>query len=1511
MRISKIEKCCVRNSVYCLLTFFLTPAILTAHAATFTVTNTNDSGGGSLRQAIINALASPPPNEIHFNIPGPGPHTIKVGATLPTITNATSILGNTQPGYAGTPLVTILGPTSSGLDYGIYLLAPGTLVRGLRVTGFTQLDFGAGITMYGGQIAACVLDGNFNGVIAQGGTVGGTSTNDRNIIINNENGIWTVTGSTATVRGNFIGVQADGVTPAGNENGIRTFYTKGLVIEGHPDYPQVISGNQNAGVLLGPNGGYSHFSSDNTIRGNRIGTDITGMIAVPNNIGIHVWGGGGNIIGGTTINHRNIISGNHGAGVLIEGILLGLNIFAYNNQVRGNYIGLAADGVTPLANDLGVDILNSRNNTVGGDVAAEGNRFGRANFYNIRIHATHLFSHGNSVMANIIGITTNNVVIPSAGYSGVEINSSSNNIVGGTTIGQRNYIAGVNAGVSIRDSKSMNNQVKGNNIGVGVNDSTPHGINSYGVHIFNAPKNQIGGVFTNEGNVISAAQWYGVWIERTGSYANVVQGNRIGTDRATTIAVSNRYSGVDISGGAFSNVVGGADANTANVIAGNGGSAVSIRDTNTYGNVVQNNFIGMNRNYLAITNGSYGVEVVQASANLIGSGNYIGNSRSPAAGVRIGGANAIDNVVYGNVVGMDNVGNPHPNYNGIEVVDARNTIVGFSLFAANLVGGNQSDGINVRGSASNTQVRVNFVGVDPSGSSAVPNGGRGIYVDAPYSTVGGIGFGNIVSGNNSSGIWIGSGGTNAIVQGNYVGTDASGSMAIKNNGTGVRVDAPEVLVGGVDVQARNLISGNNGGIEILPTATNAVIQGNYIGVNGSGTAAITNNGTGVRIWAPGALLGGTNVQARNLISGNNGGVDIQSTATNAVIQGNYIGVNGSGTAAITNNGMGVTIRAPGVLLGGSTTNARNIISGNEVNGVEVITGAHGTVVQGNNIGVDVTGMLAISNRQYGIIVNNSDNVIIGGLGAARNVISASRLTGLVVSGTSSNTFIAGNYIGTSANGLLRIGNGTAGIGVDADYTTIGVAFAGLGNVISGNGAGGIEVNTGRNVRIVNNFIGLGANGVTNLPNFRGIWLKAGAQNVMVGGTNPLSRNVIARNTGPEIVVEGPSGGHLIQGNFIGVQDFGVTFPTGNAGYGIELINSPSNHIIGNVIGQVVDAIGIINTGSHHNVVLGNFIGEYNLEPMPSAGWGVLIQNASHNRIGGLTQSERNVIAHNVGGISVTNSPGTNAINNLLAVNLVFSNKPRLNIDLGPAGFNANDPLDADEGANRLQNRPDITNQITVGTGFVYVQGALSSAPLATYAVDIYRSGSTNIESRSYLGRTYVNTDAGGIGPFTAGFAVNLAPGVYLTATATDLDNNTSELARSPTGLIFKASTDGDNDGIPDWWEVLYGLNPSVSNAPTSDVDNDGFSDLEEYIADTHPNDPFSYPVITEIASEANRLVTFPTSAARLYSLHYNDDLGMDAWTQMGAPIPGTYGSITMVDTNLPDWRNYRMSVQLP
>ena len=212
------------------------------------------------------------------------------------------------------------------------------------------------------------------------------------------------------------------------------------------------------------------------------------------------------------------------------------------------------------------------------------------------------------------------------------------------------------------------------------------------------------------------------------------------------------------------------------------------------------------------------------------------------------------------------------------------------------------------------------------------------------------------------------------------------------------------------------------------------------------------------------MIGGTTASARNVISGNVGnGLRVGSGVT---VQGNFIGTDVTGTAALGNGESGVSVLGFDNLIGGSVTGARNVISANAEHGVtfDFPEGAHDNVVQGNLIGTKADGTGDLGNAVQGIELLSGDNVI-GGPGAAGNVISGNEGNGIrIASGFASGNQVTGNAI--RANGL-------AGVRVEFGPNSV------VGNVIFGNDAQGVRISpTAPGVPILSNQIfGKGALGI--------------------------------------------------------------------------------------------------------------------------------------------------------------------------------------------------------------------------------------------------------------------------------------------------------------------------------------------------------------------------------------------------------------------------------------------------
>jgi virginiamycin B lyase len=232
-----------------------------------------------------------------------------------------------------------------------------------------------------------------------------------------------------------------------------------------------------------------------------------------------------------------------------------------------------------------------------------------------------------------------------------------------------------------------------------------------------------------------------------------------------------------------------------------------------------------------------------------------------------------------------------------------------------------------------------------------------------------------------------------VVEGDFIGTDRSGTVALANSDAGVLVDSSGNTVGGLATGAGNVISGNGTaagqglGVDIFgATSAGNLVVGNEIGTNVDGTRAITGSGIGVLIdGAPG------NVVANNVISGNQEiGVEIAgATASGNVLQGNRIGTNQAGNAAIPNGADGIFINnAPANTIGGSGSGAGNLVAGNGEIGIQIFgLGARRNLIANNTLGRSATGrrtagLLNGNAGDLGIYVNTTPNVntITGNIG---------------------------------------------------------------------------------------------------------------------------------------------------------------------------------------------------------------------------------------------------------------------------------------------------------------------------------------------------------------------------------------------------------------------------------------------------------------------------------------------------------------------------------------------------
>ncbi|MEO8434724.1 MAG: Calx-beta domain-containing protein [Pyrinomonadaceae bacterium] len=403
-------------------------ATLSQATATFTVTNTNGFGAGSLYFAILDANETPGADVITFNIAGAGAHTILQSLELPEITEAVMIDGTTQPGYAGTPLIRV-GSSGCCNIGGLTISGGNSGVRGLALTGFsTSAIF---LTTNGGSI----IDGNYFGtdqagtanapssagisvISSSNNTVGGTVSAARNHFAHYVHGV-KLRGIQPThaqdnqVQGNFFGTDLMGTTARGNAY-------KAIVIESArlntiggtvSGARNLISGNLESGIFLTIVGIFA--AEGNLIQGNLIGTTINGTAALANvQNGILIDTDSttanrfpGTLIGGTTTSARNTISSNGLSGILIQGAN------ASGVTVQGNFIGTDVTGTAALGNALnGITTSLAPDNTVGGSTTDARNI--------ISGNGRHGISIGINDAAGATGMTVQN------NYIGTDVSGS-------------------------------------------------------------------------------------------------------------------------------------------------------------------------------------------------------------------------------------------------------------------------------------------------------------------------------------------------------------------------------------------------------------------------------------------------------------------------------------------------------------------------------------------------------------------------------------------------------------------------------------------------------------------------------------------------------------------------------------------------------------------------------------------------------------------------------------------------------------------------------------------------------------------------------------------------------------------------------------------------------------------------------------------------------------------------------------------------------------------------------
>ncbi|MBK7707091.1 MAG: right-handed parallel beta-helix repeat-containing protein [Acidobacteria bacterium] len=985
---------------------------------------------------------------IEFDIPGEGVKVIRPASALPTVTKKLHLDGQSQPGYAGGPLIEIRGDLVDGNANGLTFsgAGSGSVVDALAINSF----LGAGIEFNGDN---GLVKNSFIGLYADGLTfdparrqaIGISLRNSKivtigdedepNVISGNQEGIRISGGSSNRAVSNFIGVDKDidkifvgEDFQYGNFTGIRIIGSNSNII-GRRLVPNYVSSNRDTGIEIAGN--------SNAVEGVNLGIDETSLRLPNGQFGIDVISGNTNVIGGTREGAGNVISAHD-----VTGDSTGIqirNTAGIGTLIVGNQIGLNRSGNSARPNNFG--IRNYARGTLIGNVAAVNNIVSK--IAGILLSGENSSISGTELRYNLIGTNTTREPfdLGEATPTGIDLRGNGtgvtivNNLVAynrygiylkgnGFTIGEdtgrrefpaisKNDIFGQRESGIWVDATSSGNTIANNLIGT-LDNLRERYRNRYGIRLQGSNNNVVQ-------NIISGNTDVGIFIEKGEAdpveQNNRIENNRIGTDEAGTGGAPNNI-GVFLANGAranevFKNLISGNDTGIRLSLTEPGLQAVS-------GNFIYSNKIGTNKDATAGIGNRIGIVIADGAV-----GNTIGGS----PGIQVGFGSG--NVISGNteigvkIAKLSNLDIPAPTQN----VLVRNRI-----------------GVGPRPDASATSQQILLI----------PNG-IGIHVGngANNNTIGGA-LGNFTSSNDD---------------GNIVSANLNLGIAVCPILTGV-VCPPAP---GATVPIRNKITGNLVGLSdwgenldrilLAPNRTGGILvqdsSENFVGQQDSGgerfgNVVVANNGNGIGI--EGTIP-----------------VPTQSTTRRNQVVRNFVGVTPTGQS-LGNTGNGIYV---------FNTISTRIISNDLLNNVNSgiffrnnftasfarnSTAPGGNqndpaIIVGNNIGVmrDDSGALVVGgNQQNGIRLEDISDVSVGlaDVNEPRNVIAANGGDGIVVKGAGSNNIvIKNNSVGTDADGTPGIGNGSNGIFVTdgAGTILIGGPEENSGNVITASVGAGVRI----------------------------------------------------------------------------------------------------------------------------------------------------------------------------------------------------------------------------------------------------------------------------------------------------------------------------------------------------------------------------------------------------------------------------------------------------------------------
>ncbi len=1202
---------------------------------------------------------------------------------------------------------------------------------------------------------------------------------------------------------NYAGVNYTGTSAIPNGNGIdsSTSYeavstTVGTVATGpggsRISLGNLASGNRNVGITVNP----SATGSYAMVRGNLVGTDRTGLTALPNGGGgIDTWGSVGGIflVGGAEADEGNVIAGNTGYGLSINGS--GGSAATRNNRIgvnlAGDALGNGGDGV----------ILKDQFNYIG-DVGA-GNIIANNGGNGVTVRR----AFGNS--ANPRGNRIKYNSIYNNGGLGIDLSADTTTPVTGD-------------GVTPNDC--------------GDADSGPHGLQNF--PILTAP------VFNNDGTVTvggafgslpSTTYTLDFYSNSQADPSDYGEGETyIGSAQMTTdvggiasflwtstgtvssgLKITATASDIDGNTSEFSCYAGrcsifdatlDAQLEAARAVAGGGcqfGITVNLETDESDPNPGD----GICDVDLGTVGPQCSLRAAIETANAVPGADFIRFDLTPSRRIIFPTTSLPPITERVSITGQDGLPPDRPAIS-LDGFVTSHVVTGL-VFAAG------SDGSSVRNlrvsgfldgivlESNNNTVEDCFIGTDIVGGPPERERAQwvGVTVRGNGNTVGGAGGGNLISGNKFDQVVIeGPNATGNKVKGNSIGFYDDGEfVADARSPNGIRLDdgASNNEIGGGTAEEQNDITAVLYAIDLANGSNGNTVRRNVILYSSYGIyiGSSSDNVIGGQI-GENADESDANLFDRNLI-----GVAVSNDAAGSVrsannkIFGNIFAVFDSKNAPTDTIGVSV-VNADNTSIGSDQAGFGNFFGDQSVAGILIDKLAAGTIIQRNFIGLNALG--APRPNLDGIRLGGSGTQVVG------NVISGNTEAGININKLENNdpeptgNLIQNNRIGTNNSGTGAVPNDT-GINIDGNANTV------TGNLISSNRVVGVSILGNQNV-VSQNKIGIEINSTSALGEQTAGISIGGAANILEGNTisgNLLFGVLIARFLD---TVPAPDG-NVIRGNLIGTNGAGTeAIPNGQDGIHVR---AATNTLIGG-FGPTPSGRNIISGNGGHGIILrdqasqtrisGNYIGTAadGVSPLGNTGNGIFLQSGvGATKIGGQEPNAGNTIAFNgKNGILAAADAGNN---NIIDPNRIFGNT-EMGIDIGEDGHTPNDPLDADTGPNNLQNYPEIVSKEIVSDELI-IGFKVDSAPensaygLSGIYIEFFKADASG-EGERFIGFAYYtladyNGSLAGIKTVNLGNinTLGITPDDPITATATDASGNTSEFTPllSPTASTVSVS----------------------------------------------------------------------------------------------------------------------------